>query len=102
MDRLVLLARAGNDFRTRLALVEDEDWTRPTPCEEWDVWGLVNHLVTADTTTVRLLAGATRDDVMALIGTDHLGSDAMASTAAAAAEQVDAFLEPGALERIVP
>lgn len=58
--------------------------------------------MTADTTTVRLLAGATRDDVVALIGTDHLGSDAMASCAAAAAEQIEAFRAPGALERIVP
>jgi uncharacterized protein (TIGR03086 family) len=102
MDRLELLAHAGDDFRARLALVVDDDWTRPTPCEEWDVRGLVNHLVTADSTTVRLLAGATRDDVVALIGTDHLGSDAMASCAAVAAEQIEAFRAPGALERIVP
>lgn len=101
MERLVLLARAGDDFRTRLAAVDD-DWTRPTPCDEWDVRGLVNHLVTADTTTVRLLAGATREDVMGLIGADHLGGDAMTSCAAAASAQIDAFREPGALERIVP
>jgi uncharacterized protein (TIGR03086 family) len=102
MERLVLLARAGDDFRTRLAAVADDDWTRATPCDEWDVRGLVNHLVTADTTTVRLLAGETRDDVLALIGADHLGADPMASCAGAASAQIDAFREPGALERIVP
>ena len=102
MDAFEALDRARVQFSVRLDAVSAEQWALPTPCDEWDVRGLVNHLVTADTTTTRLLGGATRDDVVALIGADHLGSDAMSRCVGAAAEQLAALRAPGALERMVP
>lgn len=102
VDRVALLDQAGEGFASRLCAVRAEQWTRPTPCDAWDVRGLVNHLVTADTTTVRLFDGATRDDVVALIGADHLGDDAITAYAQSAASQLEAFRRPGVLERSVP
>jgi len=71
MDSFELLDRAGAEFQVRLDQVQGNQWALPTPCSEWDVRGLVNHVVTANLTTVRLLHGASRDDTVALIGTDH-------------------------------
>ena len=99
---MALLARAGSGFDGRLRAVRTADWTRPTPCAEWDVRALVNHLVTAQMTTVRLLDGATRDDVVALIGVDHLGDDPLASYARSSSAQLAAFQRPGALEQVLP
>ena len=102
MDPFDALARARAEFEARLRTVGDDDWGLPTPCDAWDVRGLVNHVVTADTTSVRLLHGATREEVVTLIGDDHLGSQPLDAYARSADAQVAAFRSPGALEMIVP
>lgn len=102
MDAFEALDRARVQFSVRLDAVSAEQWALPTPCDEWDVRGLVNHVVTADTTTVRLLDGATREATLALIGVDHLGPDPVAAYGQSAAAQAAAFRVPGALDLIVP
>jgi uncharacterized protein (TIGR03083 family) len=37
------IARA--EFERRLTAITDDDWGRPTPCTEWNVRQLVNHIV---------------------------------------------------------
>ena len=98
MDRFELLDRAAARFRPRLEQVRPEQWSLPTPCDEWDVRALANHVVTANLTSVRLFHGASREETVAFIGTDHLGG----AFAGSAEAQGAAFREPGALERIVP
>ncbi len=92
----------ARQFEQRLGAVHADQWTLPTPCAEWDVRGLVNHLVTADTTTVRLLTGATREETVAMIGADHLGDDPVGAYAHSADAQAAALSAPGALEMTVP
>lgn len=47
MDALALLDRSAAHFESRLTAVRPEQWTLPTPCTEWDVQALANHVVTA-------------------------------------------------------
>ncbi len=49
-------------FSARLAAVTDSQWTAPTPCADWNVLDLVNHVVTGNQLTICLL-GADAFDV---------------------------------------
>jgi uncharacterized protein (TIGR03086 family) len=98
-DPLELLAAAYDEFARRLRLVGPDDWQRPTPCSEWDVRALVNHVVGSDVRYRMLLRGAPIGQVEATRSADHLG-DAVAAFVAAAHEVVACFAEDGALDRI--
>jgi uncharacterized protein (TIGR03086 family) len=102
MDRFQLLDRAAAEFRARLDLVTAPQWVLRTPCSEWDVRGLVNHVVTANVTGARLLGGASRDETIAMIGADYIGAgDPIEVFVRTAVEQATAFRGPGALEQVV-
>jgi uncharacterized protein (TIGR03086 family) len=96
---LDLLSRADDGFALRLALVGPGQWAAPTPCTEWDVRALVNHVVGANRRYTMLLHGATTDEAEAIRAADHLGDDPVASFAATAAELKAAFAEPSAMAR---
>ena len=97
---LELLALAEGELQRRLQLVGPEDWTRSTPCTEWDVRALANHVVGANVRYEMLLRGAPAAEVDATRGCDHLGDDAVAAFAATGAAMRAAFAEPGALDRV--
>jgi uncharacterized protein (TIGR03086 family) len=101
MDLLQTYRRSLREFTDRVAQVGYDQWALPTPCGDWDVRTLVNHVVGEDRWTVPLLTGATIEQVGDRFEGDLLGADpaAAARDAAAAAEQ--AAGEPGALDRTV-
>jgi uncharacterized protein (TIGR03086 family) len=99
-DPIELLVVANDEFARRLRLVGPDDWRRPTPCSEWDVHALVNHVVGANVRYQLLLHGAPTEQVEAMRTADHLGDDALASCIATADRVVACFHEDGALERI--
>jgi uncharacterized protein (TIGR03086 family) len=101
MSLLELLVVANDEFARRLRLVEPDDWRRPTPCSEWDVRALVNHVVGANIRYQLLLHGVPTEQVEATRTVDHLGDDALVSFVATADAVVACFREDGALERIV-
>ncbi len=70
MDPIAALAVARDEFQARLELIEPDDWERPTPCAEWNVHDLVNHVFLGTRMSVQLLEGATRDEVLAGLGDD--------------------------------
>jgi uncharacterized protein (TIGR03086 family) len=82
-------------FGHHVHAIQDDQWHGPTPCTEWDVRVLVNHLVSENLWMPPLLNGRTIDEVGTRLAGDLLGADAMfawdasAKEAGAAVEQAD-------------
>jgi uncharacterized protein (TIGR03086 family) len=101
MDAFETLDRSRIEFRRVLAGVTHEHWELPTPCDEWDVRELVNHVLGGNVRYTMLLHGAGPAEVAATRSLDHIGANALASFDTSAAEVVGAFEESDALERTV-
>ena len=70
--------------------VRIDEGDRPTPCTEWSVRDLVNHVAGEDLWTVPLLAGRTIEDVGDRFDGDLLGDDPSGAALAAAASALAA------------
>jgi uncharacterized protein (TIGR03086 family) len=87
-----------------VAEIGPDEWELPTPCTDWSVRDVVNHLVGSNLLFVRVLGGEPlppREQLLAAARTDRLGDDAVGAYRASAAALVDAFRAEGALERTV-
>ena len=93
--------RCVEEFTGRVRRVRDDQWDEPTPCSEWAVRDLVNHMVYEDLWTVPLMAGQRIADVGDRFDGDVLGADPVATAERAAAEAVAAVGEPVREGRIV-
>ncbi|TWD79410.1 uncharacterized protein (TIGR03086 family) [Kribbella amoyensis] len=85
MDVVELHGRAAGEFVRLVGVVGSEQWDSATPCSDWDVRTLVNHVVNEERWTVPLMAGQTIEDVGDSLDGDLLGDDP--ATAAAEAER---------------
>ncbi|WP_329108656.1 TIGR03086 family metal-binding protein [Micromonospora sp. NBC_01699] len=101
MDLLETYRRSLGEFTDRVAEVGFDQWALPTPCGDWDVRTLVNHVVVEDRWTVPMLAGARIEQVGDEFEGDLLGADPAGAARDAAAAAVRAAGEPGALDRTV-
>ncbi|MFI7319799.1 TIGR03086 family metal-binding protein [Streptomyces venezuelae] len=104
-DHRTLLERHGEAldlFTDRVHAVRADQWDDPTPCTDWTVHDLVNHLASEQLWVPPLLRdGATTESVGDAFDGDMLGPDPVASWDTAAAAARDAFREEGALDRTV-
>lgn len=80
--------------------IDSEQWDWPTPCEDWSVRELVNHLVSGNYWVGELMGGKTIDDVGDRLEGDLLGYDPLAKYEESAKIADHAFHEPGAMERV--
>jgi uncharacterized protein (TIGR03086 family) len=95
-------AEALGLFGERVHAVRDDQWKAPTPCTDWTVRDLVNHLVSEQLWVPALVRdGATVEAVGNTFDSDLLASELAASWDTAARASRDAFAAPGALERTV-
>lgn len=84
MDVVELHRRAGEEFVRQVAAVQPGQWDDPTPCADWNVRELVNHVVGEDRWTVPMMAGQTIEDVGDSLDGDLLGDDPATAAAHAA------------------
>lgn len=71
----------------------DEVWSRPTPCADWDLRALLNHLTAEHLWAPRLLAGESLDDVGDDYDGDVLGEDPPAAWRQAIDRSVQAWAQ---------
>ncbi|MEW2179361.1 TIGR03086 family metal-binding protein [Streptomyces sp. NPDC005406] len=93
--------RAGSEFTRRLLAVGPEQWTAPTPCAEWDVRRLVNHVTRGNLNYIVLLDGGSAADFLRLRDEDALGGDPIGAYNRSVQECAAAFRRPGALQQIL-
>jgi uncharacterized protein (TIGR03086 family) len=95
------LATALDDAGRLVAAVTEEQWELPTPCSDWTVRQLVNHVVGGNRLFTRVLSGEPlppRDQLGRRAGEDQLGADPAAAWATSAADLLAALRVPGVLE----
>ena len=96
-----LFRRSVDAFGARVHGVAGDRWAASTPCPDWDVRALVNHLVYELRWSVPLLAGRTVAEVGDRFDGDLLGDDPVARWESAAQEAVAAVDGEGAMDRTV-
>jgi uncharacterized protein (TIGR03086 family) len=96
-DPLARFDRAAAAADSAIAGVGPDQWDAPTPCTEWNLRQLLNHLVGGTKAFLSMQTGGAPVDRTA----DHVGDDPLASFRAAVAELRAAFGEDGALEKTV-
>jgi uncharacterized protein (TIGR03086 family) len=100
-DTIDIFNRSVEEFDRRVKLVQDDQWELPTPCSEWSVRDLVNHVVNEDKWVTPLMEGKTIAEVGDAFDGNLLGNDPAGAWNAASGEARTAISEPGALERTV-
>jgi uncharacterized protein (TIGR03086 family) len=88
MDVDTLYRRTLDHWVSQVRQVAPDQWDLPTPCSEWTVRALVNHVAGEDLWTVPLLRGSTIADVGDRFDGDVLGDEPIATTRDAAAAAV--------------
>jgi len=89
--------RALDVTRGFVAGVAADQWALPTPCADWNVREVVNHIVTGNFWAAELATGKTIDEVGNRLDGDVLGDDPLAAYDASAAVASKAFRAPGAM-----
>jgi uncharacterized protein (TIGR03086 family) len=95
MALIDLYRRSVDAFLERVARVREDQWNDPTPCADWDVRTLVNHIVYEQRWSVPLFAGATIAEVGDRFEGDLLGPDPLSNARDAAEGAVMAATEKG-------
>lgn len=97
---LATLATVTSHLTTVLARIEDEHWQRSTPCGDWNLRELVDHVTGGNWFTIAILGGKSSDHALSETRDRFEHASPTATEAIhAAALQVEAFQEPQALER---
>jgi uncharacterized protein (TIGR03086 family) len=96
-----LFRRAVDGFGRHVHAVAAGQWHNATPCDDWDVRVLVNHVAVEQLWVPPLAAGSAVADVGTRLDGDQLGDDPVASWDAAVEASLRAFEAPGALDGTV-
>ena len=97
-DIAQLHRHALDETRTFVAGTLRSQWDAPTPCEDWDVHALLQHVVSGNLWAAALGAGATIEEVGDRLDGDVIGDDALEAYVASATVAAATFEVPGALQ----
>ncbi|MBK5289856.1 MAG: TIGR03086 family protein [Acidimicrobiia bacterium] len=93
-----LFERAVATFGRHVQATTDAQWHDPTPCTDWDVRTLVNHVTVEQLWVPPLVGGANVADIGDRLDGDQLGVDPVAAWNSAVVASREAFGAPGALD----
>ncbi|HSV65367.1 MAG TPA: TIGR03086 family metal-binding protein [Mycobacteriales bacterium] len=99
MDIIEGLGQVTTDFERRAAGIAPDQWGLPTPCEDWAVRDLVDHIIRGNRFAVLLLAGAQPAAAFAEVSAGDFG-EPLSDLRSSGAEQLAAFRRPGALDTL--
>lgn len=85
-------------FGSIVVAIRPDQWHLPTPCADWNVHELVNHVTGEDLWTAPLLEGLTIAEVGDKFDGDVLGDDPVAAWTGACTEALVAAASPGATD----
>jgi uncharacterized protein (TIGR03086 family) len=100
-DMQDLFRRSVESFGAKVRALRVDQWALPTPCTDWDVHALVNHLVYEMRWAVPLFDGATVAAVGSRFDGDLLGDVPVRAWDDAATAAVASVSTPGAMQRTV-
>jgi uncharacterized protein (TIGR03086 family) len=101
MDEAAAFRRASDGFLQRARQIKDEQWMAFTPCTEWTVRALVNHVAGEYFWVPEMIAGRTIADVGDRLDGDLLGESPLQSLIDAQRTALAAVDGPGALQTTV-
>jgi len=101
MDEAVGFRRASEGFLQRARNVKPDQWSAATPCSEWDVRALVNHVAGEYFWVKEMVDGKTVADVGDRLDGDLLGPDPVDALTQAQRSALVALEAPGALAKTV-
>ena len=93
MDAAELHRRTVETWAARMRAVAADQWDGPTPCTDWNVRELVNHVVGEDAWTMPLMRGGTIAEVGGSLDGDLLGDDPLGTGQRLADEAVAVVAE---------
>ena len=96
-----LFARSVEEFDARMQQVKNDQWTDPTPCTDWNVRDLVNHIVNEARWVKPLLNGKTIAEVGDSLDGDLLGDAPNEAWTAARDEELTSVRGLDSLEQEV-
>lgn len=95
-----LFAQALDATRPFIAAIHDDQWSLPTPCAEWNLRQLVNHVLYGTFWIKDIFDGKTVEQVGDKYDGDLIGQDAVTAYDAAVASTKTTVLQPGAMEKV--
>jgi uncharacterized protein (TIGR03086 family) len=103
MDNVALLQRTVDQVDRLTANLTDDQLGAQTPCEEWKVRDLLNHITGgAEMFALSAELGSVPDsEVGRLMGGDNLGSDWRGAWSAASKKAVAVYGQPGVMDKMV-
>lgn len=96
-----VLSLVARDLTQLFGSEEEVDWERPTPCTDWTLRDLTEHVIGGNRFTIRILGGDTAEDALAATRRSFDGDDDTARSLVTSTHELEACLvAPGALDRM--
>lgn len=98
---LAVLGLVADELTRLFGSVREADWERPTPCTEWTLRDLTDHITGGNRFTIRILGGDSSAEAMAAARRSFTdGHDTRRSLVTSTRQLEDRFVVPGMLDQL--